>query len=111
MKMATTVDFIEYVCSQIEGVGAVRHKKMFGEYMVYVNNKPLLGVCNSTVYVKMLPCVGELLASIERGSPYNGAKEHYIVDADDRELLLAVIKVLEPVVPVPKPRKKKGESK
>jgi TfoX/Sxy family transcriptional regulator of competence genes len=109
--MATTVDFIEYVCSQIEGVGAVRHKKMFGEYMVYVNDKPLLGVCNSTVYVKMLPCVDELLASAEKGSPYNGAKEHYIVDADDRELLLAVVKALEQIVPVPKPRKKKGGGK
>jgi len=34
--MASTLDFIEYVCGQIEGVGTIRHKKMFGEYMVYV---------------------------------------------------------------------------
>jgi len=51
--MATTVDFIEYVCGQIEGAGAVRYKKMFGEYMVYVNDKPILLVCDNTVYVKM----------------------------------------------------------
>jgi TfoX/Sxy family transcriptional regulator of competence genes len=39
--MATTVDFIEYVCGQIEDAGAVRYKKLFGEYMVYVNDKPI----------------------------------------------------------------------
>ena len=52
--MATSVEFIEYVCEQIRGVGEVRHKKMFGEYMVYVNDKPVLLVCNDTVFVKPL---------------------------------------------------------
>lgn len=41
-SMATTIYFIEYVCEQISSVGAVRYKKMFGEYMVYVNEKPVL---------------------------------------------------------------------
>lgn len=31
--MGTTIDFIEYVCDQIAGVGEIRYKKMFGEYM------------------------------------------------------------------------------
>lgn len=30
--MGTTIDFIEYVCDQIAGVGEIRYKKMFGEY-------------------------------------------------------------------------------
>ena len=105
--MATRPDFIEYVCSQTEGIGAVRYKKMFGEYMVYVNDKPLLGVCNNTVYVKILPCLDDLMADAERDFPYNGAKEHYILDIDNRELALAVVSALEPVIPVPKPKKKK----
>ena len=109
--MATKVDFIEYVCGQIDGVGAIRYRKMFGEYMVYVNDKPLLGVCNNTVYVKILPCLDDLMANAERGEPYDGAKEHYILDIDNRELTLAVIAALEPVVPVPKPRKKPKKKK
>ena len=40
--MSTSLDFIEYVCEQIAGVGPIRYRKMFGEYMVYVNNKPIL---------------------------------------------------------------------
>ena len=106
--MATTVDFIEYVCGQIEGVGAVRHKKMFGEYMVYVNDKPVLLVCDNTVFVKILPCLDALMRDAEKGHPYNGAKEHYILDIDNAELSREVAAALEPVTPLPKPRKKKG---
>ena len=40
--MATTNEYIEYVCEQIKGVGEIRYKKMFGEFMVYVNNKPVI---------------------------------------------------------------------
>lgn len=36
--MATSVDFIKFVCEQIRGYTNVRYKKMFGEYMVYVKN-------------------------------------------------------------------------
>ena len=36
--MATSEDFIEFVCEQIRGDYSVRYKKMFGEYMVYVND-------------------------------------------------------------------------
>ncbi|MCL1879975.1 MAG: TfoX/Sxy family protein [Actinomycetia bacterium] len=104
--MATTVDFIEYVCGQIEGAGAVRYKKMFGEYMVYVDDKPILLVCDNTVFVKILPCLEGLMAEADKGYPYDGAKEHCVLDVDDRELAFAVIAALLPVTPLPKPRKK-----
>ena len=102
--MATTSDFIEYVCGQVAGVGVVRHKKMFGEYMVYVDDKPILLVCDNTVFVKILPCLDALMASAEKGNPYDSAKEHYVLDVDNRELARAVIAALLPVIPVPKPR-------
>ena len=40
-SMATTVEYIEYVCEQIREIGDIRYKKMFGEYMIYVNDKPV----------------------------------------------------------------------
>ena len=40
------------------------------------------------------------------GCPYEGAKEHYILDIDDTALTAQVITVLEPITPVPKKRKK-----
>lgn len=105
--MATTADYIEYVCEQIRGVGYVRHKKMFGEYMVYVNEKPILLVCDNIVYVKELDVIEDRMKDAERGSPYSGAKEHYILDIDDAEFAKEIILILEPVTPLPKPKKKK----
>ena len=105
--MSTSHDYIEYVTAQVAGCGIVRYKKMFGEYMVYVNDKPILLVCDNSVFVKMLPCLDELMANSEKGYPYHGAKEHYILDVDDAELTSAVIAALEPVTPLPKPKKKK----
>ena len=104
--MATTVDFIEYVCGQIAGAGAVRYKKMFGEYMVYVNEKPILLVCDGTVFVKMHPCLASLCTDCEKGAPYNGAKEHYILDMESAEFSRQVVAALEPVTSEPKRKKK-----
>lgn len=105
--MATTIDYIEYVCEQIQGVGELRYRKMFGEYMVYVNDKPILLVCDNTVFVKKLPCIEELMKKAETGLPYTGAKEHYILDIDNRDFAKQIIEIIEPVTPLPKPRTKK----
>lgn len=81
--MATTEDYIEYVCERLHGMGALRRKKMFGEYIVYVDEVPVLLVCDNTVFIKELPALAALMADAERGYPYEGAKEHYILDVDD----------------------------
>ena len=105
--MATTPEYNEFVCERLEPFGAVRSRKMFGEYMVYLNDKPIISVCDNTVFVKMLPELGEQLDDAERGFPYEGAKLHYILDIEDSELLSNVIPILEAVTPLPKPRKRK----
>ena len=105
--MATTIDFIEFICEQIDGVGAVRYRKMFGEYMVYVNDKPLLLVCDNTVYLKIHDSISQLMTEADQGFPYQGAKLHYILDIDNADFSKEVITVLEPHIQVPKPKKKK----
>lgn len=59
--MATSKEYIEFVCEQLAGTENVRYRKMFGEYMVYVNDKPILLVCDNTVMVKKLPEIAELM--------------------------------------------------
>lgn len=109
--MATSLEYIEFVCDQIQGTGVVRYRKMFGEYMVYVNDKPLLLVCDNTVYVKNLPELTALMQDASCGIPYSGAKEHYILDIENRALCRDVIAILEPITPLPKPRKKKPSTR
>lgn len=105
--MATTNEYIEYVCDQINGIGEIRYKKMFGEFMVYVNDKPVIIVCNNTAFVKKLDEIKKIMASAEIGYPYKGAKEHYVLDIDNQELCKKVVTEIEKVTPIPKPKKKK----
>lgn len=105
--MATSVDFIEFVCEQIHGNYFVRYKKMFGEYMVYLNDKPVLLVCDNTVFVKKTKEIAHLMVDAESGFPYEGAKEHYILDIENSELVNSVLEVLEAVTPLPKKKNKK----
>jgi len=109
--MATTQDYIEFVCSQIESEWNPQYRKMFGEYMVYVHGKPLLLVCDNTVYVRELESIGGLMENADKGFPYKGAKEHYIVDVEDRLLLNELIEELEKVIPVPVKKEKKAKKK
>lgn len=105
--MATSQEYIEFVCEQLAGTENVRYKKMFGEYMVYVNDKPILLVCDNTVFVKKLPEIEALMSGAECGSPYDGAKEHYILDIENRELTAKAVEILERITPVPKKKNKK----
>jgi TfoX/Sxy family transcriptional regulator of competence genes len=93
--MSTTIDFIEYVISLIEPRFYPRYKKMFGEYMIYINNKPLILVCDSMVYVKDIPQLSILLDTCEKGAPYPKAKLHYIIDFENKDLFNEVIQILD----------------
>ncbi|HAY73698.1 MAG TPA: hypothetical protein DCY31_07670 [Ruminococcaceae bacterium] len=105
--MATTKEYIDFVCEQIERYGEVRSRKMFGEYMAYLNEKPVLLVCDNTVFVKKLPELAEMMKDAECGFPYEGAKESYILDIENDGLLDRIIPLLGEIVPLPKPKKKK----
>lgn len=105
--MATSLSFINYVCEQLNGIGEIRYKKMFGEYMVYINEKPIVIVCDNVAFVKKLECIEKMMADAEIGYPYKGAKDHYILDIDNAEFCKSIVTELEKVTSLPKPRKKK----
>ena len=105
--MATSKEYIEFVCEQLDGIENVTYRKMFGEYMVYVNAKPLLIVCDNTVMVKKAPELASLMEGAPDGLPYEGAKVHYILDIENRELVREAIAILEPITPLPKKRTKR----
>ena len=104
--MASSPEFVSYICGQLEGMGAVRARKMFGEYMVYVNDKPVMMICDDRVMIKMLPCLETLLGGNPTEPPYEGAKAHYVLDPDDRETLRQAAALAEEVTPLPKKRAK-----
>ena len=103
--MATTADYCDFVCDCIRPFGEVRSRKMFGEYMVYLSDRPILTVCDNTVYVKMYPELAQLLDSAPCAAPYEGAKPHYILDIENRPLLEQLIPLLTELTPLPKRKK------
>lgn len=106
--MATSREYIDWVCERLAPYGEVRRRAMFGEYIVSLNGKNVVSVCDNSVFVKELPALAETFRDAERGFPYDGAKEHYILDMEDRALLDEVVPLLDEHMPLSKPRKKKG---
>ena len=111
--MATTQTFIDHVSEQLAGTGKISSRRMFGEAMIYVDAKPILLVCDDTLFVKKLPCIENLMTArnVGTGTPYPGAKPHWILDADDAGTLRAAVAALLPVVPVPAKKKAKKKTR
>lgn len=61
--MATSQDYLDFVLEQLPPLWSIRSRKMFGEYMVYLNDKPILMLCDNTVFVKKLPVLDEIMAN------------------------------------------------
>lgn len=47
------------------------------------------------------------MAGADCGFPYDGAKEQYILDIENRELVEKLLPLVAELTPLPKPRKKK----
>ncbi|MGN1104492.1 MAG: TfoX/Sxy family protein [Candidatus Coproplasma sp.] len=104
--MATDLNYVQFVCECLHGESPT-YKKMFGEYMVYIDGKPVLLVCDNTVFVKKYAELADLLREADCGLPYKGAKEHYILDVENQELTQEVIDILKTVSQPPKKRNRK----
>lgn len=96
--MASSPEFVSFVLDQLEGAGTLRAQKMFGEYLIYVDERPMFLVCDDRVLCKRLPCLDEALRDAPTEPPYEGAKPHYVLDPDDREGLCRIAALLMPNV-------------
>ena len=105
--MACSSEYIDFVCAQLAGTGCVRPKKMFGDWLIYIDEKPIVMACDNTCYVKMLPEIAGMMADALTAPPYPGAKLHHILDIEHRKVALQVVKALLPIIPYPKKRSKK----
>ena len=43
--MASSQNFVEYVCDQLSVAGEITYKKMFGDYALYFDGKVIALVC------------------------------------------------------------------
>lgn len=107
--MATDRDFVEYVANQAGLGNSLTHRKMFGEYALYLNGTVIAFVCDNQLYVKPTPEGRSVLQSVFEHPPYPNAKPYFRIDAelDDRELLQRLFQATARALPPPRPRARK----
>ena len=103
--MASTPEFVRYVCEQIAGAGAVRYRKMFGEYLIYVDERPAVLVIENTAYVKCLPVLEEL--ALGTGHAFPDGPAYYVLDIDNAEQCRDAAARVAAVTPLPTRRNRK----
>ena len=109
--MSTDRTFIDHLADQLHGFGAFSHRKMFGEYALYLDAKVVALVCDNQLFVKPTDAGRALLgpqAAMEL--PFPGAKPYFLASdlIDEREALARLLRVTAESLPEPKPKKPKA---
>ncbi len=105
--MATDNDFMEFVVDQMNGVGGISAKKMFGEYAIYCQGKVVALVADNQLFVKPTEKGRAFIGSVIEAPAYPGAKPSFLIDElDDHEWLCELIRITTQELPLPKPKKK-----
>ena len=105
--MGTEKSFVDYVI-EVAGFGSrLTHKKLFGEYALYLDGKVVAFACDNSLFIKPSKAVSTLAPDLPQGPPYPGAKDYPIADEllDDPEALRRLIEETAALMPLPKPKK------
>lgn len=105
--MASSKNFMFFVYDQVANASDdVTYRKMFGDYMLFCNRRPVLLICDDTVYVKQLPetlsIFNQYGITPDSGTPFKGARPHYILDIENSELSIDMVRLLSQILPIPK---------
>lgn len=105
--MATDSRFLHYVIEQL-GLGSrLVHKRLFGEYALYLDGKVVAFACDNSLYLKPTQAAQQLAPQLPGHPPYPGAKDHPVADEllDEPERLRALLLATAACLPAAKPRK------
>lgn len=108
--MASKQSTAEFIAEQLHELGNIRHRKMFGEYALYVDEKVVALICDDKLFLKPTSEVEDLLKEVEEAPPYAGAKNYFLISEDywdDKEYLKEIFQKTADFLPRPKLKKKK----
>ena len=93
--MATSKEYMDYILDQLSGVEGITHRKMMGEYILYIHGRIAAYVCDDRLLVKPVAAAKRLLPDAPMEAPYLGAKEMLLVeDTDDRVLMEHLLQII-----------------
>ena len=92
--MASQQDFVDYVVEQLREAGAIRSRKMFGEYGLYCDDVFFAVICDDQFFVKVTPQGEAAFPDLPKAPPYEGAKDSFLVeDVENRKLMTELTRI------------------
>ncbi|OWK97138.1 competence protein TfoX [Kaistella haifensis DSM 19056] len=107
--MASDQNFVDFVLEQIKNAGEVIAKKMFGEYVLYADEKLFGLICDNKLYIKPTNSGRQFIENVVEVPPYKGAKPCFLIEGkiEDGDWLSELIRISLKEFPAPKPKKQK----
>lgn len=98
--------FVEFIIEQIQDVGNISHKYMFGGCAIYRGNKVVALICDNQLYIRPTKNGKKFIKIVNEKSPYPGAKPHFLIEEniDNKEWLCDLIKITAKELSQPKQR-------
>lgn len=92
--MASHKDFVDYVAEQLREAGAIRSRKMFGEYGLYCDEMFFAVICDDQLFVKVTPEGEAAFPDLPKVPPYEGARDYILVeDVENRDTMTALTRL------------------
>lgn len=98
--------FLDFIMEQLEELGDVRYRKMFGEATLYYNDKVVGMICDNQLFLKQTEAGKALIEEIILAPAYKGSKNFFLIsdELDEAPKLCQLIHESAKELPV---RKKK----
>ena len=85
---------MDYVAEQLREAGAIRSRKMFGEYGLFCDDVFSAVICDDQLFVKTTPAGEAAFPNLPKALPYAGAKDYiWVEDVDDRDTITALTRL------------------
>ncbi len=111
--MATSAETIDYLLDQLRDLPGTRTRKMFGEYCLYLDDKPIAFVCDDELFVKPTTSGRDFIGDPEEAQAYPGSSLYFRLTQDlweDREFLVELLYLTGDELPAAKPKPKRRKS-
>ncbi len=103
--MVSQQSSVDFICDQMADAGNITHRKMFGEYGLYCDEKFIGVICEDTPFLKVTEAARKFAPALELAPAYDGAKPSFRIPhdlLDDTEWLTSFVRVVHDSLPVKK---------
>lgn len=107
--MASSLEFVQYVCGQMALAASVSYRPMFGEYGLFAEGKFFAVICDNQLFFKPTDA-GRAAFSLPESSPHEGAAPYlFLEEPEDAALVSQITRVTLDALPFPLKKAKRKD--